>query len=80
MIGGKGQVYPKKCIASKNLEAPFRAHRGRLEGVLMESLDIQWQEEVGRDAPNGKVFAMTKFEIEESASCYTMFRGCKKGL
>ncbi|KAE9381675.1 FAD/NAD(P)-binding domain-containing protein [Stipitochalara longipes BDJ] len=42
VIGGKGQVYPKKYSASKGLESPFRAHRGRLGGVLRESLDIHW--------------------------------------
>jgi 2-polyprenyl-6-methoxyphenol hydroxylase-like FAD-dependent oxidoreductase len=42
--GGRGSVYPKHVTKSDALKErePFRAHRGRLEGVLRESLDVRW--------------------------------------
>jgi 2-polyprenyl-6-methoxyphenol hydroxylase-like FAD-dependent oxidoreductase len=45
MNGGRGQIHPDistRSPDSKTLPPSFRAHRGRLEGLLGESLDIQW--------------------------------------
>jgi hypothetical protein len=40
--GGHGLVYSESGTKLKGLPASFRAHRGRLEGVLRESLDTKW--------------------------------------
>lgn len=45
MNGGRPRVHsdgPTMAGASRNLSSPFRAHCGRLEKVLRESLDIQF--------------------------------------
>ena len=59
--GGMGQVYPSHVSglgSSKGVPELLRAHRGRLEGLLREQLDVKW----------GHVLE----EIETSSTAHTL--------
>jgi len=67
-VGGKGLVYPEKLHAPKSSESHFRAHRGRLEGMLRESLDVEWGHVLENVSRNGKEYILDFREKDEVQS------------
>jgi 2-polyprenyl-6-methoxyphenol hydroxylase-like FAD-dependent oxidoreductase len=48
-VGGSGKLKPKSLILSDQVErSSFRAHRGKLEELLREGLDVHWEHSVER--------------------------------
>ena len=68
VVGGEGRFYPEKTQASKSLESPFRAHRGRLEAVLGESLDIEWGHVLADVSRNGEEHVLNFKDKDEVQS------------
>jgi 2-polyprenyl-6-methoxyphenol hydroxylase-like FAD-dependent oxidoreductase len=68
--GGRGLVYPESGTRSDAFKGrvPFRAHRGRLEGVLRESLDVQWGHVLGDIESRGAELALSFKEKDEVRS------------
>jgi hypothetical protein len=67
MNAGRGQTQSEslsKVFGLKGLPSIVRAHRGRLEGVLRESLDIRWGHVLGSISSSGFEHVM-KFKKEE---------------
>ena len=70
--GGRGLVYPERGTRSDPFKgrAPFRAHRGRLEAVLRESLVVRWGHVLGDIEIRGAELALSFKEKDEVRSTF----------
>ncbi|KAH7417297.1 hypothetical protein BKA64DRAFT_739837 [Cadophora sp. MPI-SDFR-AT-0126] len=66
-----GQVYPSHVSSLRNREGvpkPLRAHRGRLEGLLREELDVKWDHVLEGIEANGSGQTLT-FKDKGQVDC-----------
>ncbi|KAL7910949.1 hypothetical protein GGI35DRAFT_492486 [Trichoderma velutinum] len=70
LLGGSGNIEPRSIVSPRKVDSTsFRAHRGKLENLLREGLDVQWENPLEKveEAASGVILYMQNGQKLESS-------------